>query len=167
MNRGQTEQVGSPRAIYDHPASRFVAGFLGKNNLLRAVVLWGPDGRPQIQWNGTRLGAAPRPALLAAGPCVLAIRPESITITEAVSGQPNAEDRIRGKVVSQTFLGASVDVLVAVGKDTLTVTVAGTASPVTPGEDVWLSFDAERLWSLPNGDIVLPEASALSRELAA
>jgi putative spermidine/putrescine transport system ATP-binding protein len=167
LNRGRTEQIGSPRAIYDQPASRFVAGFLGKNNLLKAVVLGGPDGRPQIQWNGTRVGAAPGPVPLAAGPCVLAVRPESITMTEAGSRAPNADGRIRGKVVSQTFLGASVDILVTVGNETLTVTMAGTASPVAPGLDVWLVFDAERLWCLPNSDVVVPEPSAVSPEFAA
>lgn len=166
LNRGRTEQIGSPRAIYDRPASRFVANFLGKNNLLKAVALGGADGRTQIQWNGAKLVAASGSAL-AAGPCVLAVRPESITIAEAGSGPSSANDRIRGKVVSQTFLGASVDILVAVGGDILTVTVAGTASPAAPGSDVWLVFDAERLWCLPNSDVIVPEPSAVSSELAA
>lgn len=167
LNRGRTEQIGSPRAIYDRPSSRFVASFLGKNNHLKAVALGGADGRRQIQWNGTKFGAGRGPALLAAGPCVLAVRPESITIVEAGNDPSNADDRICGKVVSQTFLGASVDILVAIGNDYLTVTVAGTASPVAPGEEVWLSFDGERLWCLPNSDVVLPEPSAASPELAA
>lgn len=167
LNRGRIEQIGAPRAIYDQPASRFVASFLGKNNLLKAVALGGAEGRPQLQWNGYRLGVGRGPALLAAGPCLLAVRPESITIDGTGHRSSNDDDRIRGKVVSQTFLGASVDVVVGIGNDNVTVTVAGTASPVAPGDDVWLSFDAERLWCLPNSDMVLPEPSAVSPELAA
>src|SRR5260221_3659769 len=34
MNDGLIEQLGSPREIYEHPASRFVAGFIGTSNLL-------------------------------------------------------------------------------------------------------------------------------------
>ncbi|MDH2399943.1 TOBE domain-containing protein [Bradyrhizobium sp. SSUT18] len=98
---------------------------------------------------------------------MLTVRPESITITGTGSRSPNADDRIHGKVVSQIFLGASVDMLVAVGNETLTVTMAGTASPVTPGSDVWLVFDAERLWCLPNSDVAVPEPSAVSPEFAA
>ena len=33
MNRGRVEQIGSPIDIYDHPASTFVAGFIGSANL--------------------------------------------------------------------------------------------------------------------------------------
>ncbi|MGM4929534.1 ABC transporter ATP-binding protein [Tardiphaga sp. 619_E2_N8_5] len=167
LNRGRTEQIGSPRAVYDQPNSRFVANFLGRNNLLKAVALGQADGRLQVQWNGHRLGTAPGSASLAPGPCVLAVRPESITVPDAASGSVNIDNRIRGRLISQTFLGASVDLLVAVGNDTLTVTVAGTASPAAPSSDVWLVFDVERLWCLPNGDVALPEPAAASPELAA
>ncbi|WP_409334865.1 TOBE domain-containing protein [Bradyrhizobium neotropicale] len=59
---------------------------------------------------------------------------------------------MRGQVISQTFRGASVDLVVAVGGDRLTVTMPASASPGAPGDDVWLAFDAEQLWCLPNGD---------------
>ncbi len=35
MNKGVIEQIGTPRAIYDHPASRFVASFIGKMNFIQ------------------------------------------------------------------------------------------------------------------------------------
>src|SRR5205814_9430081 len=38
MNDGVIEQLGSPREIYEHPASRFVAGFIGTSNLLSGTV---------------------------------------------------------------------------------------------------------------------------------
>ncbi len=38
FNHGRIEQVGSPREIYDHPASKFVAGFVGTSNVLRAEL---------------------------------------------------------------------------------------------------------------------------------
>ncbi len=167
LNRGRIEQIGSPRSIYDRPASRFVANFLGKNNLLKAVALGEVDGRPQFQWNGYKIATAPGSALPARGPCVLSARPESITVAKAGSEPPNAGDRIRGKVVNQTFLGASVDILIAVGSDTLTITAPSAASLFASGEYVSLAFDAERLWCLPSGDATLPEASAVSPELAA
>ena len=36
MSKGHVEQEGSPREIYDHPATRFVAGFIGEMNFLDA-----------------------------------------------------------------------------------------------------------------------------------
>ncbi len=38
FNQGLIEQIGSPRDIYDHPRSRFVAEFIGETNLLQATV---------------------------------------------------------------------------------------------------------------------------------
>ncbi|MET4071588.1 putative spermidine/putrescine transport system ATP-binding protein [Bradyrhizobium sp. S3.2.6] len=167
LNRGRAEQVGSPRAIYDRPASRFVASFLGKNNLLNAMALVGADGRLQFHWHGYRIAASPGGVPLTAGPCVLAVRPESITLEAVRGGASHSDDRIRGKVVSRTFLGASTDIVVAIGDNTLAVTLPAAASPIAPGEDAWLVFDSERLWCLPKSHTASSELSAVSSELAA
>ncbi|WP_456794341.1 TOBE domain-containing protein [Bradyrhizobium sp. USDA 4513] len=97
-----------------------------------------------------------------------AVRPENITLDAVRSGASHSDDRIRGKVVSRTFLGSSTDVVVAVGDDTLSVTLPATATlPTGAGEDVWLVFDSERLWCLPNGDARPSQLAAISSELAA
>ncbi|MGY3597257.1 putative spermidine/putrescine transport system ATP-binding protein [Bradyrhizobium sp. USDA 4341] len=167
LNRGRAEQVGSPRAIYDRPASRFVASFLGKNNLLKAITLGGADGWLQLRWQGYRIAARPGAVPLTAGPCVLAVRPENITLDAVRGGPSHSDDRIRGKVISRSFLGASTDIVVAVGDDTLTVTLPAAARPIAPGEEVWLTFDSERLWCLPNSDTTSSQLSAVASELAA
>ncbi len=41
MNRGRVEQIGTPQQVYDHPASRFVYGFLGSVNLFHGRVEYG------------------------------------------------------------------------------------------------------------------------------
>jgi len=38
LNRGRIEQIGTPQEIYEHPASKFVASFIGQTNILSAVV---------------------------------------------------------------------------------------------------------------------------------
>jgi ABC-type Fe3+/spermidine/putrescine transport system ATPase subunit len=43
MNRGRYEQLGDPEVLYERPATRFVAGFLGVSNLLPATIV-GNDG---------------------------------------------------------------------------------------------------------------------------
>jgi putative spermidine/putrescine transport system ATP-binding protein len=167
LNRGRVEQVGSPRTIYDRPASRFVASFLGKNNLLKAIALVGADGPHQFHWHGYRIAAKPGTVPLTTGPCVLAVRPESITLDVVRGGASHSDDRIRGKVVSRSFLGASTEIVVAVGDDTLTVTLPAAVPAIAPGEDVWLAFDSEQLWCLPNSDATSSQLSAISSELAA
>lgn len=174
LNRGRVEQLGPPRAIYDHPASRFVASFLGKNNLLKAVAAGAIDGRPQFHWNGYRIAAGAGASVSAevagaafVGPCVLTIRPENIAVVPAGQARPGLEEQIQGTVVSQTYHGASVDIVVAVGQETLTVTRPAADWSGAPGEDISLAFDAERLWRLPGDGMVAVGAPAVVRELVA
>jgi len=167
LNQGRAEQIGSPRAIYDRPASRFVASFLGKNNLLDAIAQVGADGRLQFHWHGHRIAARPGAGPLTAGPCVLVVRPEAILLDPVRGGASHSDERVRGKVVSRSFLGASTDIIVAVGDDTLMVTLPAAAPPIAPGDDVWLTLDSERLWCLPSGGAAPCELSSVSSELAA
>ena len=49
MNDGVVEQLGSPREIYEHPATRFVAGFIGTSNLLTGTLARVTDGQGVIE----------------------------------------------------------------------------------------------------------------------
>ncbi|SLN62340.1 ABC transporter ATP-binding protein [Oceanibacterium hippocampi] len=77
MHAGKVLQIGSPREIYDHPADRFVADFIGDTNFLMAEVL-ASDGR-QVR---LRLASGPEIAVelpenrSASGRVTVAIRPE-------------------------------------------------------------------------------------------
>jgi putative spermidine/putrescine transport system ATP-binding protein len=64
FNRGRVEQVGAPPEIYEHPATAFVAGFVGTANLLSGPVaraVLGEDGTFSIRPEKIRLGAADQP----------------------------------------------------------------------------------------------------------
>jgi ABC-type sugar transport system ATPase subunit len=85
MSDGVLQQVGPPQSLYDHPANRFVAGFIGESpmNFFQAMVL--DDG-------GLRMGEG-QPALalpwrVQAGPVTLGIRPEHIEFGEADPARP-------------------------------------------------------------------------------
>jgi putative spermidine/putrescine transport system ATP-binding protein len=65
FNRGAVEQVGTPAEVYEHPATTFVAGFVGTSNLLtgetaRAVI--GRDGTFTVRPEKIRLGTIGDPA---------------------------------------------------------------------------------------------------------
>ena len=84
MRDGRIEQIGSPRAVYEQPASRFVADFLGRANVLAGRVA-GREGallRVETGLTGVVLRAL-SPLDLAAGTEVwVAVRPENITFAE-------------------------------------------------------------------------------------
>ena len=54
MNGGRVEQIGTPRQIYDEPASAFVAGFIGMANLIPS-----PAGTLVVRPERVRVGATP------------------------------------------------------------------------------------------------------------
>jgi putative spermidine/putrescine transport system ATP-binding protein len=83
MNEGRLEQLGSPANLYDRPANRFVATFIGESNLLEGRVAATGTGRV-----AARVGDAMLSALCTARPeigarLVLAVRPEKIIFSEA------------------------------------------------------------------------------------
>jgi putrescine transport system ATP-binding protein len=90
MNRGRLEQVGTPGEIYEYPANRFVADFIGNVNLLEGTVVSTGEGAvvldcPQA---GGRLVATGNAFVPAVGDNLwVAVRPEKITISkEALAG---------------------------------------------------------------------------------
>jgi putative spermidine/putrescine transport system ATP-binding protein len=109
MSHGRIEQVGSPAAIYNSPATEFVARFVGTLNVLRAEVVDAAGGRVRIGSQEVRTG---RSLTAAAGTQVaLALRPEAVTIA-AGSAAMNDVDRLSGSVADVMFLGSIVRVRV-------------------------------------------------------
>jgi len=104
MKDGRVQQVGAPKELYERPRTRFVADFVGTNNLVPGRV------REQAKAGlvvDTALGAL---RAVADGPvgerCVLAIRPENMAITAgATGGEGNA---VRGRVSFIAYLGSAL-----------------------------------------------------------
>jgi iron(III) transport system ATP-binding protein len=102
MDVGAIQQVGSAMEIFDHPANRFVANFVGSINLLRGRLEQAANGAlfhsPVL---GTLRLADPAPA---AGEAEIVIRPHCIFLsTEARDG---GFAWLRGTVTEREFLGA-------------------------------------------------------------
>jgi putative spermidine/putrescine transport system ATP-binding protein len=127
MNRGRIEQIGSPEAIYERPATRFVADFVGRINILPAtggaqsIDLWGvhfPVKAPQ------------------AGEFDIFVRPQRIRLIPV--SEPVAEDvaRIEGRVARSSFLGDHVEVIVEVGDGQLIVEIPSGRVPPSQGTKV-------------------------------
>jgi putrescine transport system ATP-binding protein len=108
MNAGRIVQTGSPRAIYEAPANRFVADFIGSVNLFEGLVSEQSGGTLHLAVDGIAGGIVVRhESTLAPGtPCAVALRPEKLHITRDDPG-PSAPNRIRGVVAEIAYLGAS------------------------------------------------------------
>ena len=94
LNHGRIIQKGAPGALYERPATRFVADFLGKSNFLRGVVQ--ADGGVQCGPVRLRHVAPPAPGT----PVLLSLRPEKIALAQ------EGDNAMEGRVISTSYLGA-------------------------------------------------------------
>ena len=90
FNRGRIEQLGSPRNIYDHPKSRFVAEFIGETNVIEAKVTGHRDGIAEVlAEGGHRLRVRSENDVAVGRDVLVCVRPERLDIGEDGS-VPNA-----------------------------------------------------------------------------
>jgi putrescine transport system ATP-binding protein len=149
MNQGRIVQVGSPSDIYESPANRFVADFIGSVNMFEGQVAH--DSAEGLRIDCAELGAAVRADR--AVTCVhgatvwTAIRPEKITIgrRKPASAAAANENLVRGTVREIAYMGDMSIYLVQIesGKMmrvTLPNTMRGGERPLAREESVWLSW---------------------------
>jgi spermidine/putrescine transport system ATP-binding protein len=112
MNDGVVEQLGSPEDIYEHPRTRFVAGFIGTSNLLAGTLTAVADGRGVIDKGaGERIVVPLRGLPLSAGDAVeLTVRPEKITLRAEA---PADGCVLPGTVTEVVYLGTATSFTVA------------------------------------------------------
>ena len=152
MNAGEISQFGTPRDIYERPASQIVAGFIGRSNTIDGKVTeaLGADAY-KIETTAGSI-AAQGPAGLAAGATVrVMIRPENIhTETKATSSSNSVtlDNGIEGSVVKSVYQGNAnqLNVRLASGDDVI-VDVSG-RNQIDIGERVALRFAARDAWLL-------------------
>ncbi len=105
MQDGKLRQIGTPAEVYERPASRFVAEFLGAANILPARVRGRDGAATALEVCGLPVRAAAAPP--AAGAVLLAIRPERMRILPAAAAAL-AENRLSGTVTLSAYAGDSL-----------------------------------------------------------
>jgi iron(III) transport system ATP-binding protein len=151
MNEGRLVQVGTPRTVYDRPASAFVADFVGASNFLAGTVS-GPGPEPALVGVDTDIGALCALAGDALAPgdrVVLVVRPEHVVLTETAAPGVNAR---LATVDQKVFLGDSVDFRVRIG-ERLLLARAHPRLRTRIREPVHVSIDPERLVALKASDL--------------
>ncbi|KUP97020.1 ABC transporter ATP-binding protein [Thermobifida cellulosilytica] len=151
MNKGVVEQLGTPAEIYETPATRFVAGFIGTSNILTGTVDTVSDGWARIGYgHGQHVlakgdGTAPNEEI------VLTVRPEKIRLS---AEEPDANlSRIRGTVREVVYLGSTTHYTVRTVDDTDIVVFQQNSSDASNlaerGDTAWLSWRPEHSYVLP------------------
>jgi spermidine/putrescine transport system ATP-binding protein len=145
MNAGKVLQIGEPQEIYERPANRFVADFIGETNFMEGQVQGWDSGDAAVLVDGELLIHVPSDQHVSKErQVVIAVRPERISIQPEASG-PHA---VAGMIEEVIYTGTDTRYLVRLTKRTV-VTVrqqnTGVSAPVNlpAGLSVYLHWQPE------------------------
>lgn len=118
MRGGRIEQAGSPKEIYEQPATLFVTTFIGQSNVLEATCLQSDARSARLRLGSQELAAGLRHKIAPGAAARLVVRPESVLMgPEAeAAGVPLLDARVLG----QTYQGAMLRYRLEVEGQTLT-----------------------------------------------
>jgi putative spermidine/putrescine transport system ATP-binding protein len=138
MNAGRIEQVGTPFEIYNHPATPFVATFIGNLNILDADVRDAAQGILSVAGQEVRAVA---PLQVANGRAKLSLRPEMLSLNEGVPGA----NSLAGSLANIVFLGSIVRLGIVIGDREISLDRFNTPHLALPavGSEVTISFPRE------------------------
>jgi putative spermidine/putrescine transport system ATP-binding protein len=106
LHAGRLEQTGTPEDLYEQPASRFVASFIGRSSAIPGV--WEGPARVHLPSGVTWAATAPAP-LVNGTPVDVVVRPEGIAFSE-----PQAPLALAGEVVGRRYAGEMAFFLVRI-----------------------------------------------------
>jgi spermidine/putrescine transport system ATP-binding protein len=152
MNDGSIEHLGTPREIYEHPRTRFVAGFIGTSNLLTGTVtrLDGDHAIIRISQDEQIIVPVQDRAVSEGSRLELTVRPEKIDLTtERPAGEGCA---LRGTVTEVVYLGTSTNfsVTTSAGADVVVFqqNSASAGNVAARGDSVWLSWNPQHSYPI-------------------
>ncbi len=137
MNHGVVEQFGTPQEIYDHPATMFVADFIGSPsmNFLRFEGSV-RSGDRSLRLGGAEIGVPALHEEAEGRKLVLGVRPEHVSLVDAGA--------IRGRIEATEYLGTTQIVTIATDHGQLKARIPS-SEPARAGETVGLDFAASTL----------------------
>jgi iron(III) transport system ATP-binding protein len=153
MSEGRILQIGSPREIYERPANRFVADFVGTTNLIPAsLVSADSDHRCRV---ATPIGelmvqCAGRPARNDA--LMVSVRPEDVELSEAPAQCTEQDNICAGIVAAKAFLGDYLDFQVRTG-DIVLLARAHPSLRTPVGGKIHIRLRAEKCMAVPDAGL--------------
>ena len=159
MNSGRIEQVDTPEEIYLHPASVFVADFVGRANFVPAQAQEvGEDGMAEIEALGQKIrvhsSEGAKEAVREGKETVVLVRPESMRI-QPTDEKPATLTGSLGQVVTSIFYGETVEYEIETEFGSLVCVVSDPRAEdlLEEGQYVRLGIEAEKAWLLPSGQL--------------
>ena len=154
MHEGRILQEGDPREIYEHPATRFVADFIGLTNFLDGDVVEQREDRVLVKAGAAlSIWCSRRDSVTRGAAVTVAVRPEKIEMH--AGDRPPEINCWRGRVIAGTFLGEHTEYCVRLdeGPDVVVhrqnLGLNGANPAAAPGAYVYLTWTPEVSLVLP------------------
>jgi iron(III) transport system ATP-binding protein len=146
LDAGVIQQVGTPIELFDHPANRFIANFVGTINLYAGTL---KAGAATMVFESEALGTIALPGIPAAAPgeVEIAFRPHAVTLVAAGEPAGGGLTWIEGSVTQREFLGEFIRYTVRTGKAEIVADQAHYtgARSFTSGETVKLGIQPQQI----------------------
>jgi len=154
MNKGRYEQLAGPETLYERPATRFVAGFVGASNLLEGKI--GSEGDFwTVTLTSGAMVRAPKTLGEIGSSGAIGVRPEKLTLLEP--GQESKGNALEGTVVDTSYLGVITQYVVE-GKSGLRLLVSEQNRDRTTRNDTWRPGESVTLTWKPESSFVVGDA---------
>jgi putative spermidine/putrescine transport system ATP-binding protein len=124
MNGGQIEQFGKADELYDHPATEFVAGFMGDTNLIEGVVTGkGSDGTMRVEHPTGRAILAQNGSCEVGTQVSVSLRPECVSLEHGNGLPPEEPNAWNGRIANVMSLGDALKYTVVIGENRPTLQI--------------------------------------------
>ena len=143
MENGRIAQAGTPTELYEEPASRFVADFIGDANLVTAELVEERGARALMRLGPIDLDLPRRGARK--GPVTLAVRAESINLHSA---RPDAP-ALPARVVKAAYLGKHREYVLNTSLGELFAIDRSDMGLLAPGSEIWITLGSRAAVIVP------------------
>lgn len=139
MEKGVVAQIGTPQEIYYHPASEFVADFIGEANFMRGPLSHKQGDAGVVTVEGTAVDVVGAANMEEGKECTLVLRPESAVLAE--------QGQLPCKVIMSCFMGAYQNYHVMVGNTLMKITDFNPKNKkiYNAGDTAWVAFEKENV----------------------
>ncbi len=155
MNRGRIEQVAATEEIYDHPATPFVATFVGEQNVFRGRIVAIDNGVAKVDTSSGTFTGLHAGALNQGEEALVFVRPERMGIA---NGSAEPLNRLSAFIERRDLEGPFVNVFMRTSEDQELV------MHLTNAGEAWRSLDGEQQVGFQTEDALVLGAGELARE---
>lgn len=141
MNHGRIEQIGSAQEIYEHPASRFVADFIGESNILEGYVTSIDEPYMTVSFEFGQIDHLPSSGYVKEEMLYVSIRPENVRY----STEPVPDFQLQGIIKEHIYAGSAIRTIAELpNSQEIKITNHPEQTLPEPGSSVYLYWNKDK-----------------------